>query len=46
VSRNAAHKREENRVKRGEIIQHVVVIGTLLAAAGVMIWLSYFGPLS
>lgn len=26
--------------------QHVIVIGSLLIAIGVLIWLSYFGPLS
>jgi hypothetical protein len=33
-------------MSRREIIQHVLVIGTLLVAIAVKIWLSYFGPLS
>jgi hypothetical protein len=33
-------------VKRGEWIQHVVVIGTGLIAAGVLTYLAYFGAWS
>lgn len=29
-----------------EKIQHTIVIGSCLIAIGVLIWLSYFGPLS
>ncbi len=33
-------------MERREKIRHTIVIGGLLIAAGVMIWLSYFGPLA
>ncbi len=33
-------------MSRREIVQHVVVVGLCLVAVGVLVWLSYFGPLS